>query len=55
MLVKAVVPVSSHSSRRMANMSSTLPIPMLETIEGKAPSRSYVIREAVRDFLKTFE
>ena len=59
-LVEAVVPMSSHRSRRMANMSTTLPIPMLETIdqlvhEGQVPSRSYVIREAVRDFLKTFE
>jgi Arc/MetJ-type ribon-helix-helix transcriptional regulator len=44
----------------MANLSTTLPIPMLEKIdelvhEGKVPSRSHVIREAVRDYLKTFE
>jgi len=44
----------------MANLSTTLPIPMLEEIddlihEGKVQSRSQVIREAVRDYLKNFE
>jgi Arc/MetJ-type ribon-helix-helix transcriptional regulator len=44
----------------MANLSTTLPIPMLDRIdelvhEGKVPSRSRVIREAVRDYLKGFE
>jgi Arc/MetJ-type ribon-helix-helix transcriptional regulator len=44
----------------MANITSTLPMPLLERIdelvhEGKVPSRSYVIREAVRNYLKTFE
>ena len=44
----------------MANLSTTLPIPMLDIIdelirEGKVPSRSHVIREAVKDYLKTFE
>jgi len=44
----------------MANLSTTLPIPMLESIdelvhEGKVPSRSYVIREAVKNYLETFE
>jgi metal-responsive CopG/Arc/MetJ family transcriptional regulator len=44
----------------MANLSTTLPIPMLEEIDelihqGKVPSRSQVIREAVRDYLKIFE
>ena len=58
-LFEAVVPVPSHKTRRMAIMSTTLPIPMLETIdqlvhESKVPSRSYVIREAVRDYLKIF-
>jgi len=42
----------------MANLSTTLPIPMLDKIdelirEGKVPSRSFVIREAVKDYLKT--
>jgi len=44
----------------MANITATLPIPLLEKIdelihEAKVPSRSYVIREAVRDYLRTFE
>jgi len=44
----------------MVNVTATLPIPLLERIdemvqEVKVPSRSYVIREAVRDYLKIFE
>jgi len=44
----------------MANITATLPIRMLEEIddlihEGKVRSRSQVIREAVRDYLKIFE
>jgi metal-responsive CopG/Arc/MetJ family transcriptional regulator len=44
----------------MANITATLPIPLLERIDelirqAKVPSRSYVIREAVRDYLKTIE
>ena len=44
----------------MANITTTLPILMLETIdelvrEGKVPSRSHVIREAVRNYLKSFD
>jgi len=47
-------------SERMANITATLPIPLLERIdelvhEGKIPSRSQVIREAVRNYLKTLE
>ena len=46
-------------SERMVNITATLPIQLLESInelvhEGKVPSRSYVIREAVRNYLKTF-
>jgi len=42
----------------MANITATLPIQLLERIdelvhEGKVPSRSQVIREAVRNYLKT--
>jgi PII-like signaling protein len=53
-------PMSGYRAQRMANLSTTLPIPMLETIdelirEGKVPSRSFVIREAVRNYLRTFE
>ena len=45
---------------RMANLSATLPIPMLDEIDelihqGRIPSRSQVIRDAVRDYLKVFE
>jgi Arc/MetJ-type ribon-helix-helix transcriptional regulator len=44
----------------MANLSTALPIPMLDRIdelvhEGKVPSRSHVIREAVKHYLKAFE
>ena len=44
----------------MANLSATLPVSLLETIDelvydGKVPSRSYVIREAVRGYLKMFD
>jgi metal-responsive CopG/Arc/MetJ family transcriptional regulator len=44
----------------MANISATLPIMELDRIDelvekDKAPSRSYVIREAVRKYLKEFE
>ena len=44
----------------MANITTTLPIPMLERIDqlvhdGKSRSRSHVIREAVREYVKAFE
>ena len=50
----------SHRSERMVNITTTLPIPMLEKLdelvhEGKVPSRSHVIREAVRNYLEAFE
>jgi metal-responsive CopG/Arc/MetJ family transcriptional regulator len=43
----------------MVNITATLQIPLLEKIdqlvrEGKVPSRSGVIREAVRSYLKIF-
>ncbi len=52
--------MAGYRSKRMANITSTLPIPMLESIDelvaqGKASSRSHAIREAVRNYLKTFE
>jgi Arc/MetJ-type ribon-helix-helix transcriptional regulator len=52
--------MAGRRSERMANITTTLPIPMLERIdelvhEGKVPSRSHVIREAVRNYLKTSE
>lgn len=45
---------------RMANITATMPIQFLDKIdemveEDKAPSRSYVIREAVRKYLREFE
>jgi metal-responsive CopG/Arc/MetJ family transcriptional regulator len=44
----------------MANISATLPTHLLDTIdemvdEDKVPSRSYVIREAVRKYVKELE
>ncbi len=45
---------------RMANITATLPVNLLDRVDeliddDKAPSRSYVIREAVRKYLKEFE
>ena len=47
-------------SKRMANITATLPIQLLDTIDemvdqDKVPSRSYVIREAVRKYVKDLE
>jgi metal-responsive CopG/Arc/MetJ family transcriptional regulator len=44
----------------MANITATLPVQLLDRVdelidEEKAPSRSYVIREAVRKYLKDME
>ena len=49
-----------RKSERMANITTTLPISLLEEIdelvdEGRVPSRSHVIREAVRNYLRAFE
>jgi len=50
-----------HNRRiRMANITATLPVLLLDRVDeliddDKAPSRSYVIREAVRKYLKEFE
>ena len=49
-----------RKSRRMANITATLPIILLDRIdelvdEDKAPSRSYIIREAVDKYLKDIE
>ncbi len=50
-----------HNRRiRMANITATLPVHLLDRVDeliddDKAPSRSYVIREAVRKYLKDFE
>lgn len=54
--------VSDLSNRRlrMANITATLPIQLLDKMDDlidkdKAPSRSFVIREAVRKYLKDLE
>ena len=50
----------SNRRSRMANITATLPIQLLDKVDDlidkeKAPSRSYVIREAVRKYLKELE
>ena len=52
--------MAGRKSERMVNITTTLPVPLLEKIDemvakGKVPSRSQVLREALRDYLKTFE
>jgi len=54
--------VTDMSSRRsrMANITATLPIQLLDKMDDlidrdKVPSRSFVIREAVRKYLKDLE
>jgi metal-responsive CopG/Arc/MetJ family transcriptional regulator len=49
-----------NKSRRMASITTTLPIVVLDRIDelvesDKVPSRSFLIREAVRRYLKEFE
>jgi len=50
----------SGRSERIANITTTLPIPMIEGIDqlvhvGKVSSHSHITREAVRNHLKAFE
>ena len=57
---QGVVIMPGRKSKRMANITATLPIQLLDKIdemvdEDKAPSRSFVIREAVQKYLKEFE
>ena len=47
-------------SKRMASITATLPILILDRIDelvdnDKVPSRSFLIREAVRRYLREFE
>jgi len=47
-------------SKRMASITATLPILILDRIDelvenDKVPSRSFLIREAVRRYLRDFE
>lgn len=60
LLAEGVDTLAGRKSRRMANITATLPIQLLDKIdemvdEDKVPSRSFVIREAVRKYLKEFE
>jgi len=60
LVAESVIRMPGRRSRRMANITATLPIQLLDKIdemvdEDKVPSRSYVIREAVRKYLKEFE
>jgi len=50
----------ANKSRRMASITTTLPVLVLDKIDelvesDKVPSRSFLIREAVRRYLKEFE
>jgi len=50
----------SNRRSRMANITATLPIQLLDKMDDlidrdKVPSRSFVIREAVRKYLKDLE
>ncbi len=52
--------MAGRKSKRMANITATLPIQLLDKMdelveEDKVPSRSYVIREAVKKYLKDLE
>ena len=60
MEVQGVTTMPGRKSNRMANITATLPIQLLDKIdemveEDRAPSRSFVIREAVRKYLKELE
>jgi metal-responsive CopG/Arc/MetJ family transcriptional regulator len=60
MLAEDVNDMPGRKSKRMANITATLPILLLDRIDelvdkDKAPSRSYVIREAVSRYLKDME
>lgn len=60
MEVQGVVTLPGRKSKRMANITATLPIQLLDKIDemvddDKVPSRSFVIREAVRRYLKDME
>jgi metal-responsive CopG/Arc/MetJ family transcriptional regulator len=52
--------LSGRKSSRMANITATLPINLLDMIdelveEEKVPSRSHVIREAVKRYIAEME
>ena len=60
LLTEGADTLAGRKSKRMANITATLPVQLLDKIdemvdEDKVPSRSFVIREAVRRYLKEFE
>jgi metal-responsive CopG/Arc/MetJ family transcriptional regulator len=60
METQGVIIVPGRKSKRMANITATLPIQLLDKIDemidaDRAPSRSFVIREAVKKYLKDME
>jgi len=55
-----LVDVAGRKSKRMANITATLPVHLLDRIDEmvdseKVPSRSYLIREAVNKYLRELE
>ncbi len=60
METQEVTTITGRKSKRMANITATLPILLLDKIdemveEDKVPSRSFVIREAVRKYIRDME
>ena len=60
LLAGSVEDMRGRKSKRMANITATLPVQLLDKIdemvdEDKAPSRSFVIREAVVKYLREIE
>jgi metal-responsive CopG/Arc/MetJ family transcriptional regulator len=60
MMSESVTEMAGRRSKRMANITATLPVQLLDRIdelvdEDKVPSRSFVIREAVRKYLRELE
>lgn len=52
--------MNGHRSERMVNITATLPITLLERIDelvqnGRVSSRSRLIREAVKGYLKSLQ
>jgi metal-responsive CopG/Arc/MetJ family transcriptional regulator len=59
-LAGSIEDMRARKSKRMANITATLPVQLLDKIdemvdEDKAPSRSFVIREAVMKYLREIE
>lgn len=59
-LAEGLEDMRGRKAKRMANITATLPVQLLDKIdemvdEDKAPSRSFVIREAVVKYLREIE